>query len=930
MAAFDAGNFQESYDKLDQLLAKDEIKNAKDPKILQALEAVFYVRAASLYNLSRYEEAIKAFAAYLATFRQGSRRDDAIYSMASSYIALKKFDEAVVELTKLEQVPEFREEALLFKAGIYYDKKDFKSALQPLLLLTEKGLTTPSALRAAIMLGSVYSQLGQFDKATSVLIDIRRSFDRVDNKAQFNATVLQLGDKLYNAGLPREAQVIYEMVQTKEELIAAQKTAIERKQKESAVALESFRQTKDISALRRRNRLQNEIKQDEASLEVLEKTPDFMLSVLIRRGRAYADFGRQHEAVIIYDHIIENFPEAREERDVAAFSRILAFVELGKVDQAIDAATFYLDKFPDGQQRATATYLRGALSLDANNPEKAVTFFGTAVTQADDSLKKSEYYPKMLFLLGVAKFSLNDYPAASAQFADYIKSYPTGDFVQEAEYRTALCTLFADKEIGYKKAIQLFEDYLRKYPTGDFATDAGYRIAVCRMSAGEHATVVKDCDAWLQKYPGDLMAGEVLALKGDALLALENKPAAAACYNESANVATSDEVLMYSIMEAAKHYQDLADWPAMDAMFRKFLEKNPDHAGAVAAYYYIGQAMVKQGKVAEGKEFLAEKIRSNISDPHKEAVERLLTQLAQLCVRKPKMPPEAPTPTPAAGPSATQASASTEPTPAPTPRPKPDPMIELEEFLATFPDTPAAKARKLFVRSEVATMKRKPEDSAKYIAELTDSAQPEDLSPMLLGIVGDKLLARGDEAKAREMFDQIIGGFPRSEYADYGYVGRGEIAMRQGKFEEALKNFSIAADEIAASSKLKEATLGKAKALMALKRYPEAEKIFEMIAGLKEWRGEATAESLFFLGRIAQENKDYPKAIGYYQRIFLTHQKYPKIVAKAYLESAACFKELGKTVEAKNTYIEMLRNDKLRAAKVTELAEAQKQFDLLP
>ncbi len=103
-----------------------------------------------------------------------------------------------------------------------------------------------------------------------------------------------------------------------------------------------------------------------------------------------------------------------------------------------------------------------------------------------------------------------------------------------------------------------------------------------------------------------------------------------------------------------------------------------------------------------------------------------------------------------------------------------------------------------------------------------------------------------------------------------------------------------------------------------------------MIAGLKEWRGEATAESLYCLGRIAQESKDYPKAISYYQRIFLTHQKYPGIVAKAYLESAACFKELGKTVEAKNTYIEMLRNEKLRAAKVAELAEAQKQFDLLP
>jgi tetratricopeptide (TPR) repeat protein len=449
------------------------------------------------------------------------------------------------------------------------------------------------------------------------------------------------------------------------------------------------------------------------------------------------------------------------------------------------------------------------------------------------------------------------------------------------------------------------------------------------MSAGEHGTVVKDCDEWLQKHPGDQMTGEVLALKADALLALGNKPAAAACYNESALAALSDEVLMYSLMEAARHYQDLADWLSMDTMFRKFLEKYPDHPGAVAAYYYIGQAMIKQGKIPEGKAFLAEKIRNTISDPHKEAVERLLTQLTQLCVKKPRMPAEG-MELPPAPESAPLASAAASPTPAPATRPKPDPSIELEEFLAAFPDTPAAKARKLFARSELATMRHKPGESAKYLSELADSVQPEDLSPMLLGKVGDLLLARGDDARAREMYDQIIGGFGRSEYADYGYVGRGELAMRQGKFEEALKSFAFAADEIAASSKLKEATLGKAKALLALKKYPEAEKIFEMIAGIKEWRGEATAESLHSLGRIAQENKDYPKAIAYYQRIFLTHQKYPKIVAQSYLDSATCFKELGRTVEAKNTYIEMLRNEKLRAANIPELAEAQKQFDQLP
>ena len=922
MAAFDAGEFQECFTKLELLLAKEEIGKATDPKIIAILEPLFYVKGAALYNLKRYEDAIKALKTYLEKYPTGKQKEDAVYSMANSYIALKKYDEALVELTKLEQIPSLRDEALFFEAGIYYEKKDYKAAERPLVLLTEKGLTSGVAMRAAVMLGSIYTQLGQFDKASSIMLDVRRNFDRVDDKAQFNATILELGDKLFRNGLPRDAQTIYQMVHTKDELIVAQKAVIARKKKEIPLAFQTFQTTKDRTYLRKRDSLEKEVKQDESSLEQLEKAPDFMIGTLLRRGRAYSEMGRQREAQIVYDYILENFPDAREERDAAAFSRVLSFVDLGKPAEAIKAATFYLEKFPNGKQRDTATYLQGALALDSNNPKTAISYFGTAIAQADEAMKNSPTYPRMIFLLGVAHFSLAEYAPAIKQFEDYISKFPQGDFSQEAEYRTALCTLFMDREIGYKKAIALFDNYLKKYPSGDFASDAKYRIAVCHRSAGEQEQVIKDCDAWLKEYPGDRMAGEILALKADALIDLKRTAEAAAAYKDSAEAATSDEVLSYSIMAAAKQYQDLADWQTIDSMFRRFLESHPEHPGAVTAYFYIAQAMIKQGKPQEAKAFLAEKIRDNISDPHKEAVERLLLQLTQLCVKKPRMPAEPP-------PAVAIPGVSADPVAAPTPRPKPDPAIEFEELMATLPDTPAAKARKLFARSELENMRRKPEDAAKYLNQLADSSQPEDLSPMLLGKVGDILFSRGQDAKSREMYDQIIGGFANSDYVDYGYVGRGDLAMRQGKFDEALKNYSIAADEIELS-KLKEATIGKARALFAMKRYPEASKIFEMVAGLKEWRGEATADSIYYLGRIAQETQDYPKAIAYYQKIFLTHQKYPKIVAKAYMDSAMCFKELGKSEEAKNTYAEMLRNEKLKAAKVPELVEAQKQLDQLP
>ena len=498
---------------------------------------------------------------------------------------------------------------------------------------------------------------------------------------------------------------------------------------------------------------------------------------------------------------------------------------------------------------------------------------------------KSELYPKMLYILGAAHFSMKNYAEADKQFQAYLSKFPTGEFVQDAEYRTALCSFYADSDSGYQKALELFNSYLKK-------------------------------------YPDDTLSGELLAMKADSLMALKHPAEAADAYRDSALTSTSRDVVMYSIMAAAKQYQALGKWEAMDSMFRKFLEKYPNDPTAVPVYYYIAQAMIKQGKSQEAKAFLVDKIRDNISDPRKEAVERLLIQMVQLCAKGAKTP---------AGPSALTASSSkakstraAERTPAPK-----DPAADLDEILATFPDTPSAKARKLFAQAELKSLLRKPDEGVKYLNQIADSTQAEDLSPLLLGKVGDRLLARGQEASASKMYDKIISNYGKGEYADYGSVGRGNIAMSQGKFEAALKDYTIAADELD-MSKLKDATLGKAKALFALKNYSDAAAIFKMIGGLKEWRGEATAESLYYLGRIAQENKDFPKALTYYQRVALTHQKYPRLVAKAYMDSAQCFKELGKSKEEKNTYAEMLANEKLIAAKVPELGEAQKQLDQLP
>ena len=80
---------------------------------------------------------------------------------------------------------------------------------------------------------------------------------------------------------------------------------------------------------------------------------------------------------------------------------------------------------------------------------------------------------------------------------------------------------------------------------------------------------------------------------------------------------------------------------------------------------------------------------------------------------------------------------------------------------------------------------------------------------------------------------------------------------------------------------------------------------------MREWRGEATAFSVYSLGQIAAKRGQWAEANAYFQRVYVGYQKFLPWVAKAYIASGESFEKLGKTQEATNTYRELLRNEKL-------------------
>jgi TolA-binding protein len=416
-------------------------------------------------------------------------------------------------------------------------------------------------------------------------------------------------------------------------------------------------------------------------------------------------------------------------------------------------------------------------------------------------------------------------------------------------------------------------------------------------------------------------------------------------------------VVNYSLFAASKLLQKRGEWDKVGDLFKEFIELKPDSPTVISALYWIGKAKAHEGKLDEAKRLTADTIKKYIGDPNRDAVELLLTQLAQLCVKKKPAPtpvdggaPATPGSSPevaavadggrsdstpstviasSSGTPGSQELASPSATVELTSAPVLDPGAELDQLLGSSEadQSPTARARVFFAKAELARLRRQPAEEEKNIGRIAQEFKPDDLSPVLLGRAGDYLLVKQKPDQAATFYQRLLDEYPKSDYADFGYNGLGEIAYQKHDLPKALRYFTDGTDKIAASQKLKDLTVGRAKTFLALDKLDEAKKAFEQVASVREWRGESTAFSVFSLGEIEAKRGRWAEANAYFQRVYVAYQKFLPWVAKAYIRSGESFEKLGKTQEAANTYRELLRNEKLSS--FTEAAEARKRLEAL-
>lgn len=938
-AAFQSGNYVEAAKNFEAVLATGQEGDA--------METILFSLGGTYYSQKNFPKAEEYFNRLLKEFPNGKDKTKALISLSQIQTQTGRKAEAEKTLRQAsEGTGSLAIQAKLATAAMIAQEGKSDEAANMIRPLIAGGLKDEAGVQAAMQLIQIDAKLGKIDEALQLLDQLQAASNLVDNPLQLDMLAVQIGDAMLEKGEREKALRMYAMVRPKEVVAALQKDRIAALQKQIAdnkatlqTNPKAFLEVNATNA-----RIQSSIDDLQKALDEFQKLPDTSIPVRIRQAKAYDELDAKWETILIWESLLDGAsPAVRED---ALFSIASAYVALGRPDDAFPALDRYIAEFPNGKYLAQVNYLQGALAMESGDYVKAETVFGTRIGKAGDD--QSELASEMQFLLGNAQFAQAADPAkrdkykdAIASYKKYLQKYPKGKFAEECLYRIPLSSFMMG---DYGSARDGFREYAKKYPQGDFAGDVDYRIALCYNAEDppKYDEVIKLCDEWEKKHGGESMEAEVLALKGDAYDGKGMPAESAAAYLRSVHEGETDELLKYSLFAANTQYQKINRWDQISEMFTDFAEKHPEHPAAVSAVYWVSKAKIKQGKTDEAKQYLASTIQKYIDNRKKDAVEQLLAQLAQTCSKRPRpplivqeLPSASPTPTPVQTPAAeTNAAVADQQNEAPRPTPTPLPPYDADADFAKYLNesnagsSPLAKARLRFAQAQLAGFTKRPDRKTELMASIYHDFPADQLSAQLLAECGQIALAKGELDKSEAFYKELMTSFPKSDLLEYAYDGMGWIALDRNKPQDALNWFNDAINKVGAESQLAHITYGKGLALLALGKTDEAKKIFEQVAGTKEWRGEVTAQALLSLGDIEEKKGNTTGAVQYYQRVFVAYQRFPDEVITAYFKAADAFIKLNKPEIAAAHLTEML--SKPRLAQSPRAEEARKRLTQLP
>jgi len=264
-------------------------------------------------------------------------------------------------------------------------------------------------------------------------------------------------------------------------------------------------------------------------------------------GRALEDDAQYLRAVQKYTQLQKKYPESPLADD-AAFAAADAFFAAGQYKLAIDAYNEFVNDWPDSPFYPNALYKLAAVSFGDGRYEDAIR--SLEVVRAE--FAREEIRANADYLIGNAHLELGHVPEA----------------------------IFA-----YTRVVE-------EFPRSLVASAALHKMIVCYANDGNHGQAHLLASDFLDRYPGDPLAGRVLLLRGFSLRALDEADRAVRDFQAVVDQYPTSSLAERALYMATLTYHERDQYDRMITTFRHVADRllPTDNPGRAETYYRFGEA----------------------------------------------------------------------------------------------------------------------------------------------------------------------------------------------------------------------------------------------------------------------------------------------------------------------------------------------------
>ena len=537
-------------------------------------------------------------------------------------------------------------------------------------------------------------------------------------------------------------------------------------------------------------------------------------------GQADYQLGNYDAAAQAYNEVVNKYPDSEAAAD-ATFGAGLSALKLGRTDEAHQRLRAVLDRYAKSEDRPQASLLLGQMDLDAKQYGPAREEFQAAlsVSGADADTRQAAEDGLVNALL-----KLEDYAGATARLQSILTKLPLADPQRfPAELTLGRC-LYAQKQ--YAPA-QTAYGAAATSPDAKVAAQGLYWSANCALALGHSAEAAALFASVASRFPASELAAKARTKAGDVKAAAKEDNAA-------------------GVLQRARLDLDAKKYAQVGAALTALLAAAPPTDVAAEAHYLLGLADQGQKKNAPALAALTAAVAGGagtdwLPDAH--------VQLAWLDIERKQ---------PLAAERAARAALAL------SGEPGYSPAIEQQARLA-------------LVQADLDQQKW--DDALAGCQTLTAGSPPPDVLATVLFTQAWVSEKQGHADAALPLWSRLASEFGQSAYASTAVLHLGDASFKAQKFDDAQARYADLLARYPQSADVPQARLGLGNALYSLGKYDGAAAAFDALAADKT-ADDLRPEALYWAG--ASWEKAGKKAAAV-QRLSRLVSEYPTSarVAKA-------------------------------------------------